>query len=141
MKLILIPILIGSLAQYLFFKWLKRRQHHYNIINRHYAIIALPVLFLFFSFTAKNQSRIAYLVTVSRVTPHKFSVHKFTTPAQVDSVVKWNFGTAMQFFDAGKLLEHTNHFELITDDISIYCEKKNIAGQKHNGELKLKKIR
>lgn len=144
-------VTVGFIAQWLFTRFVNRMQDkadkqdvpELQIVNKSWLLFIGLLLFSSFTPVDKNNNT-AYLVTVthrSASNKQRFKVYRFTDTQQVDSLVAWNFGHGLQIFNTKKILEHSHHFQILTDDCTIYCEEKEISGYKKNGQPKLKKLK
>jgi hypothetical protein len=83
---------------------------------------------------AAQPQEIGYLVTIDKGA-REIEVYHLDNIYTVDTLVILNFRKINSGF-AAIMLADSRHFQIITNSIEFYCEKKRIVGRKKNGELK-----
>ena len=88
---------------------------------------------------AAQPQQIGYLVTIDKGAK-EIEVYKFDNLYPVDTLVILNFRKIASGF-AEEMLANSRHFQIITNEIEFYVEKKRIVGRKKNGELKFRNLK
>lgn len=88
---------------------------------------------------AAQPQQIGYLVTIDKGNK-EIEIYKFDNLYPVDTLVILNFRKIASGF-AAEMLANSRHFQIITNEIEFYVEKKRIVGRKKNGELKFKNLK
>lgn len=101
----------------------------------------LLVIFLLLA-NSCSAHQTGYLITVKN--GKTTEVLRTTNPAQADSLINLHIckeiGAKCNLIAVETALKHTNFFEIRTDGLTIYCEKKEVR-KTRNGKLKLKKLK
>lgn len=108
-----------------------------GIISSGIKSIFSGLLMLFSTATIAQNDVIGFLVTTSRndtVVPVT-NVYRFDNFYDVDTLVLMNFGNAFTNFSSAAMLANTHHFQIITNNVEFYCEKKRIVGTSADGKL------
>lgn len=90
------------------------------------------LVFISSALTAQPQ-QIGYLVTIDKGAK-EIEIYKFDNLYPVDTLVILNFRKIASGF-AEEMLKDSRHFQIITNTIEFYVEKKRIVRRKKNGEL------
>ena len=142
---------IGNISQWLFFRFVKKQQARINeqnikrfpVIHKHWGFVLIFV-FLFSFMGVNAQYDKGFVVTVTTTNKEKlydFDVYRLKESRQVDSLINWNLGWMLPEFRTAEAVKHTKHFQLLTDNCTIYVEQQLIVGYRKDGTLKMKKIK
>ncbi|WP_372775624.1 hypothetical protein [Mangrovibacterium sp.] len=102
------------------------------------ALLSVLVLFLSGALSAHTQ-QIGYLVTIDKG-EKELEIYQFDNINMVDTLVILNFRKINSGF-AAEMLADSRHFQIITNSIEFYCEKKRIVGRRKDGSLKLRNLK
>jgi hypothetical protein len=97
------------------------------------------ILVLISSALAAQPQQIGYLVTIDKGAK-EIEVYRFDNIHMVDTLVILNFRKIASGF-AEEMLKDSRHFQIITNEIEFYAQKKRIVGHKKNGELKFRNLK
>lgn len=88
---------------------------------------------------AAHPHQIGYLVTIDKGAK-ELEVYQFDDIYMVDTLVILNFRKIISGF-AAEMLADSRHFQIISNSIEFYCEKKRIVGTRKDGSLKFRNLK
>lgn len=104
-------------------------------------LIIGAIMLLLSGTLAAQTEEIGFHVVIDKPGEKDIEVHQLENFYAIDTLVILNFGLAFTNFSSEAMLADSRHFQIITNNIEFYCEKKRIVGRKKDGTLKFRNWR